>query len=50
MTTWGLIIETTVGVGERKHTEAYVVAHIIGPRVCKHFFGLHRGELKWLQA
>ncbi|MFI9604054.1 hypothetical protein ACIHCX_30140 [Streptomyces sp. NPDC052043] len=32
MTTWGLIIETTVGVGERKHIEAYVVAHVTGPR------------------
>ncbi|WP_406729374.1 hypothetical protein WJ438_39400 [Streptomyces sp. GD-15H] len=32
MTTWGLVIETTVGVGERKHTEAYVVAHVTGSR------------------
>ncbi|MFD6230271.1 hypothetical protein ACFWFZ_25885 [Streptomyces sp. NPDC060232] len=32
MTTWGLILETTVGFGERKHTEAYVVAHVEGPR------------------
>lgn len=32
MTTWGLVIETTVGVGERKHTEAHVVAHISGSR------------------
>ncbi|MFF4867233.1 hypothetical protein ACFY3J_37365 [Streptomyces sp. NPDC001231] len=32
MTTWGLVIETTVGVGERKHTEAYLVAHITGSR------------------
>ncbi|MEZ7002253.1 hypothetical protein [Streptomyces sp. AD55] len=32
MTTWGLIVETTVGFGERKHTEAYVVAHFTGSR------------------
>ncbi|MFE0578464.1 hypothetical protein [Streptomyces sp. NPDC058874] len=32
MTIWGLVIETTVGVGERKHTEAHVVAHISGSR------------------
>ncbi|WP_457459794.1 hypothetical protein [Streptomyces sp. TE5632] len=32
MTTWGLVIETTMGVGERKHTEAYVLAHVIGER------------------
>lgn len=32
MTTWGLVIETTVGAGERKHTEAQVVAHITGRR------------------
>ncbi|MGW6786705.1 hypothetical protein [Streptomyces sp. NPDC054987] len=32
MTTWGLILETTVGFGERKHTEAYVVAHVEGSR------------------
>ncbi|MEU7061757.1 hypothetical protein [Streptomyces sp. NPDC046197] len=32
MTTWGLVIETTVGVGERKHTEAHVAAHVTGPR------------------
>lgn len=32
VTTWGLVIETTVGVGERKHTEAHVVAHITGLR------------------
>lgn len=25
---WGLVIETTVGVGERKHAEAYVLAHV----------------------
>ncbi|MGJ3559984.1 hypothetical protein ACR6C2_20555 [Streptomyces sp. INA 01156] len=30
MTTWGLVIETTMGVGERKHTEAYVLAHVTG--------------------
>ncbi|MFE2551936.1 hypothetical protein ACFXGI_25770 [Streptomyces sp. NPDC059355] len=32
MTTWGLILETTVGSGERKHTEAYVMAHVEGDR------------------
>lgn len=32
MTTWGLVIETTTGAGERKHTEAYVVAHVLGSR------------------
>ncbi|MEU5533747.1 hypothetical protein [Streptomyces sp. NPDC020362] len=32
MTTWGLVIETTVGVGERKHMEAHVLAHLAGPR------------------
>ncbi|MBQ0825986.1 hypothetical protein [Streptomyces tagetis] len=31
-TTWGLIVETTVGFRERKHTEAYVVAHFTGSR------------------
>ncbi|MFH8985633.1 hypothetical protein [Streptomyces varsoviensis] len=32
MATWGLILETTVGSGERKHTEAYVIAHVEGGR------------------
>ncbi|MEV0489952.1 hypothetical protein [Streptomyces atratus] len=32
MATWGLVIETTVGVGERKHTEACVLAHMEGTR------------------
>lgn len=32
MTTWGLVIETTMGIGERKHTEAYVLAHVTGER------------------
>ncbi|GAB3179320.1 hypothetical protein [Streptomyces incanus] len=32
MTTWGLVVETTVGGGERKHTEAQVVAHVTGSR------------------
>jgi hypothetical protein len=32
MATWGLIVETTVGVGERKHAEAYVMAHVEGAR------------------
>ncbi|WP_328560081.1 hypothetical protein [Streptomyces coelicoflavus] len=30
--TWGLVVETTVGTGERKHTEAQVVAHVAGSR------------------
>ncbi|MFF2780044.1 hypothetical protein ACFVU3_34710 [Streptomyces sp. NPDC058052] len=30
--TWGLVMEMTVGLGERKHTEAYVVAHVTGSR------------------
>ncbi|MCX4391720.1 hypothetical protein OG887_38515 [Streptomyces sp. NBC_00053] len=30
MAIWGLVIETTVGVGERKHTEAYVLTHVEG--------------------
>ncbi len=29
---WGLVVETTVGTGERKHTEAQVVAHVTGSR------------------
>jgi hypothetical protein len=32
VTTWGLVIETTMGAGDRKHTEANVVAHITGLR------------------
>ncbi|MFJ3718018.1 hypothetical protein [Streptomyces sp. NPDC090057] len=32
MPTWGLVVETTVGVGKRKHMEAQVVAHVAGPR------------------
>ncbi|MGA4982421.1 hypothetical protein [Streptomyces sp. GESEQ-13] len=32
VTTWGLVVETTVGTGERKHTEATVVAHVEGSR------------------
>ncbi|MEV5201836.1 hypothetical protein [Streptomyces sp. NPDC053720] len=32
MAIWGLVIETTVGVGERKHTEAYVLTHAEGTR------------------
>lgn len=32
MATWGLVLETTVGTGERKHAEAYVVAHVEGTR------------------
>ncbi|MES9512069.1 hypothetical protein ABWJ92_37770 [Streptomyces sp. NPDC000609] len=32
MAIWGLVIETTVGVGERKHAEAYVLAHVEGMR------------------
>ncbi|MFD5511633.1 hypothetical protein ACFWIB_28225 [Streptomyces sp. NPDC127051] len=30
--TWGLILETTVGLGERKHSEAYVMVHVEGER------------------
>ncbi|GAB2326549.1 hypothetical protein STREPTOSP366_17470 [Streptomyces variabilis] len=30
--TWGLVVETTMGAGERKHTEATVVAHVEGSR------------------
>ncbi|AXL88280.1 hypothetical protein C4J65_07980 [Streptomyces sp. CB09001] len=29
---WGLVVETTVGAGERKHTEAQVVGHVSGSR------------------
>ncbi|MGW2106612.1 hypothetical protein [Streptomyces sp. NPDC001948] len=32
MTIWGLVMETTVGVGERKHGEAYVLTHMDGTR------------------
>lgn len=32
MKTWGLVLETTVGLGERKHTEAHVMAHVEGTR------------------
>ncbi|WP_225821793.1 hypothetical protein [Streptomyces naphthomycinicus] len=32
MPTWGLVVETTVGTGERKHIEAHVVAHVTGTR------------------
>ncbi|MEF9903345.1 hypothetical protein [Streptomyces sp. P9-A2] len=32
VTTWGLVVETTMGAGERKHTEAQVVAHVTGSR------------------
>ncbi|MFB7134010.1 hypothetical protein ACFCZY_20580 [Streptomyces sp. NPDC056237] len=32
MATWGLVMETIVGAGERKHTEAYVLAHLEGTR------------------
>ncbi|MFB7939637.1 hypothetical protein [Streptomyces sp. NPDC056049] len=30
--TWGLVMETTVGMGERKRTEATVLAHVTGSR------------------
>jgi len=30
--TWGLIVEMTVGTGERKHTEASVLTHVEGSR------------------
>ncbi|MGW6144248.1 hypothetical protein [Streptomyces sp. NPDC055140] len=32
MATWGLIVEMTVGTGERKHMEASVLAHVEGSR------------------
>jgi hypothetical protein len=32
MTTWGLVVETTTGAGEGKHSEARVVAHVTGTR------------------
>ncbi|MFF3731379.1 hypothetical protein ACFYXM_13935 [Streptomyces sp. NPDC002476] len=32
MTTWGLVMETTVGGGENKHIETYVLAHMAGTR------------------
>ncbi|THA81168.1 hypothetical protein [Streptomyces sp. A0592] len=32
MTTWGLVVEATVGLGERKRTEAYVLTHVEGSR------------------
>ncbi|MFE3830700.1 hypothetical protein [Streptomyces sp. NPDC059092] len=32
MATWGLVLEMTVGLGERKHTEAHVMAHVEGER------------------
>ncbi|MEU6312169.1 hypothetical protein [Streptomyces sp. NPDC047014] len=31
-TTWGLIVEVTVGLGERKRMEAYVLTHVEGTR------------------
>ncbi|GAA2522365.1 MULTISPECIES: hypothetical protein [Streptomyces] len=31
-TTWGLVVETTVGIGQRKHMEAHVAAHVTGSR------------------
>ncbi|MFI2738630.1 hypothetical protein [Streptomyces sp. NPDC018711] len=30
--TWGLVMEMTVGLGERKHMEAHVLAHVSGSR------------------
>lgn len=32
MPTWGLIVEMTVGTGDRKHVEAYVLTHVEGSR------------------
>jgi hypothetical protein len=32
MTVWGLVVETTVSAGDRKHIEAGVVAHVRGTR------------------
>ncbi|MGY0021370.1 hypothetical protein [Streptomyces sp. cg35] len=32
MTTWGMVVETTVGTGERKHLEGRVIGHMEGAR------------------
>ncbi|MEF2529392.1 MULTISPECIES: hypothetical protein [Streptomyces] len=32
MQSWGLVLETTVGVGERKHIEAFVMAQVEGDK------------------
>ncbi len=32
MPTWGLVVETTVGTGDRKHIEAAVAAQVEGSR------------------
>ncbi|MFF0550109.1 hypothetical protein ACFYUL_14220 [Streptomyces sp. NPDC004311] len=32
MAIWGLVAEATVGLGERKHTEAHVLTHVEGTR------------------
>ncbi|MEW1873390.1 hypothetical protein AB0420_35875 [Streptomyces caelestis] len=32
VTTWGLVVETTVGAADRKRTEAHVVGHVEGTR------------------
>ncbi|WP_433546248.1 hypothetical protein ACQPZG_14900 [Streptomyces sp. CA-294286] len=32
MTTWGLVLEMTTGVGDRKRSEAYVLSHVEGSR------------------
>ncbi|MEU5811919.1 hypothetical protein [Streptomyces sp. NPDC047718] len=32
METWGLVLETTVGAGERKHVEAFVMAQVEGDK------------------
>ncbi|MEV1025918.1 hypothetical protein [Streptomyces sp. NPDC050264] len=32
MPTWGLVVETTTGTGERKHVEAYVLAQLDATR------------------
>ncbi|MER5962780.1 hypothetical protein [Streptomyces sp. NPDC002057] len=32
MTTWGLVLEATVGIGQRKHTEAQVLTQVEGTR------------------
>lgn len=32
METWGLVLETTVGAGERKHIEAFVMAQVEGDK------------------
>ncbi|MFE0131004.1 hypothetical protein ACFWY6_05385 [Streptomyces sp. NPDC059037] len=32
MATWGLVVETTAGMGERKHPAGFVIGHVEGTR------------------